>query len=355
MAEDNKDQKTEEPSSKRITDAQEKGNFANSREITSTFILLGSITIFLFAGQELTLKMIFAWHEILSQAGSTQLSIEESYNIFKWTLDRMFQILAPILLSIMLAGIIANLFQTQGFKFSVKPLAPKWSKLNPLKGFGRMFSKNSAAELFKSIFKITVISLVAYFSIMGHLEDIPPMMGYSVGQILVFLGEVSIEIMIKVLLTLILLAALDFSFQKYTYIENLRMTKQEVKDERKEMDGNPQIKQRIRSAQYEMARKRMMAAVPHADVVITNPTHISVAIKYDAEGASAPIVVAKGQDEMAARIRELAKKSDVPLVEDKPLARVLYKTVEIGQIIPSSLYKAVAEILAYVYRLKNRV
>ncbi len=354
MADDNKDQKTEDASSKRVSDAEKKGNFANSKEITSSFVLLGAISIFMFSGRDLTQKMLYSWRDILTRAGNTNFTTEEIYLLFKWVLDNIFMVLSPILISIMIAGVIANLFQTQGFKFSVTPLQPKFNKLNPLKGFGRIFSKNSVAELFKSLFKISVISIVAYYSIKGHWEEIPPMMGFNSSQIMSFMGDVALEIMIKVFMTLLLLAALDFAFQKYTYMENLKMTKQEVKDERKEMDGNPQIKQRIRNAQMNMARQRMMSAVPQADVVVTNPTHISIAIKYDPEGAAAPIVIAKGQDEMAARIREVARANNIPMVEDKPLARTLYKTVDIGQIIPSSLYKAVAEILAYVYRLKNK-
>jgi flagellar biosynthetic protein FlhB len=168
------------------------------------------------------------------------------------------------------------------------------------------------------------------------------------------MGEVMVEIMIKVLLVMIFLAVLDFSFQKFTYLENLRMTKQEVKDERKDTDGNPQIKQRIRSAQMDMMRRRMMSDVPDADVVITNPTHFSIAIKYDTDIDAAPIVVAKGQNDIALKIREIAKENNIPLVEDKPLARTLYKNVEVGQLIPASLYKAVAEILAYVFKLKGK-
>jgi flagellar biosynthesis protein FlhB len=354
MSDDNKDQKTEDASSKRVSDAEKKGNFANSKEITSSFVLLGAISIFMFSGRELTQKMMFSWRDILGRAGSTNFTTEEMYLLFKLVLDNIFMILAPILFTIMIAGVIANLFQTQGFHFSVTPLQPKFNKLNPLKGFGRIFSKNSVAELFKSLFKISVISVVAYYSIKGHWEEIPPMMGLNSSQIMTFMGDVAMEIMFKVFLTLLILAALDFAFQKFTYMENLKMTKQEVKDERKEMDGNPQIKQRIRTAQMNMARQRMMSAVPQADVVVTNPTHISIAIKYDPEGAAAPIVVAKGQDEMAARIREVARLHNIPMVEDKPLARTLYKTVDIGQTIPSSLYKAIAEILAYVYRLKNK-
>ena len=180
-------------------------------------------------------------------------------------------------------------------------------------------------------------------------------MGFGVGQILSFMGFVALEIIYNVLLVMIFLSLLDFAFQKFTYMENLRMTKQEIKEESKESDGNPQIKQRIRTVQMEMARKRMMAAVPEADVIVTNPTHISIAIKYDTLNYAAPVVVAKGVGPIAMRIREIAKENNIHLVEDKPLARTLNKTVQVGQVIPASLYKAVAEILAYVYKLKHSV
>ena len=354
MAEENKDLKTEEASSKRISDAQEKGNFAQSREISSSFVLLASVIAFSIAGKHATETVIKTWYSNLAEMGTLNLNSSELFGLMKWNMQSFFYIVAPILIIIMLAGVLASVFQTGGLKFSLKPLSPKWNKLNPLKGFGRIFSKNSVVELFKSLFKIAIVSIIAYQTINSHWDEVPVLMGYGVGQTLLFMGEVMVEIMIKVLLVMVFLAALDFSFQKYTYLENLRMTKQEVKDERKDLEGNPQIKQRIRSVQMEMVRRRMMAAVPQADVVITNPTHFSVAIKYDTENDAAPVVVAKGQNEIALKIRELAKESNIPLVEDKPLARTLYKTVDVGQLIPASLYKAVAEILAYVFKLKGK-
>ena len=354
MAEENKDQKTEDASSKRISDTQEKGNFAQSREISSSFVLLASIITFSIGGKNATETVIKTWYSNLAEMGTLNLNSSELFGLMKWNMQNFFYIVAPILIIIMLAGVLASVFQTGGLKFSLKPLSPKWNKLNPLKGFGRIFSKNSVVELFKSLFKIAIVSIIAYQTINSHWGEIPVLMGYGVGQTLLFMGEVMVEIMIKVLLVMIFLAALDFSFQKYTYLENLRMTKQEVRDERKDLEGNPQIKQRIRSVQMEMVRRRMMAAVPEADVVITNPTHFSVAIKYDTENDAAPVVVAKGQNEIALKIREIAKESNIPLVEDKPLARTLYKTVDVGQLIPASLYKAVAEILAYVFKLKGK-
>ena len=217
-----------------------------------------------------------------------------------------------------------------------------------------LFSKNSLSELVKSLFKVGVLALIGYLTIKSRMDNIPLMMDLSVGQILVFLGSVSMEIIMKALLFMIVLAIADYSFQVFQHSEGIRMTKQEVKDERKETEGDPKVKQRIRSVQLQMARNRMMAEVPEADVIVTNPTHLSIAIKYDRSQSEAPIVVAKGADNLAQKIRELARDNDIPMVEDKPLARTLYKTVDVGQVIPASLFKAIAEILAYVYQLKNR-
>ncbi|CAI2717981.1 flagellar biosynthesis protein FlhB [Nitrospina watsonii] len=353
MDEENKDQKTEEPSAKRIQDAEDRGNFAHSRELTSAFILMTAILAFAVGGSFITKEMMTVWHNLISQSHAVEPTIPAMRELLTVVVRNVLTILSPILFSVMLGGIIINLMQTGGLKFSGHPLIPKFNKLNPISGTKRMFSMVALMELFKSLFKVTLISLIAYFTVKGHFSEIPAMTDFGVGQILTFMGRVGLEIMLKVLLALILLAFIDFMFQRFTYIKNLRMTKQEVKDERKDTEGNPQIKQRIRSVQIEMMRRRMMSAVPEADVVVTNPTHFSIAIKYDRDRHNAPVVVAKGMGPIALRIREIARESDVPLVEDKLLARLLYKTVEIGQYIPAELYRAVAEILAYVYRLKG--
>lgn len=354
MEEQDKDQKTEEPTSKRLTDAEEKGNFAHSREMTSAFILLMATLSFMMAGSMSARHLMGTWHTFISQIHTIDLTVTEVRRLLGWTGENMMVILSPILLAILFGGLLANLFQTGGLKFSAHPLTPNFGKLNPLTGFKRIFSKNSLMELLKSIIKIGLISWIAYITIKSHFSEIPPMMDLSVGQILTFLGRVTIEIMIKVLLMIIFIAIIDYTFQKFTYMENLRMTKQQVRDERKDTEGNPQVKQRIRAVQLEMMRKRMMSAVPEADVVVTNPTHFSIAIRYDREKHEAPVVVAKGQGDIALKIREVARENGVPMVEDKPLARLLYKSVDIGQLIPTHLYRAVAEILAYVYKLKGK-
>ena len=355
MAEEtNIDQKTEEATPKRIQDAEEKGNFAHSRELTSAFVLLFAILAFAMAGAYSTRQMMGTFHNLLSQAHTLEPNLEDMKLLLGWVMENSFTVLSPILFAILLGGVTANLVQTGGVRFSMHPLLPRFHKMNPWKGFKRIFSRTALMELFKSIFKVTLISLIAYFTIIGRFDEILPMMAMSVGQILIFMGEMALEIMIKVLVAMIFLAFVDYLFQRFTYLKNLRMTKQEVKDERKDTEGNPQIKQRVRSVQLEMMKRRMMAAVPEADVVITNPTHITVAIQYDQEKSDAPVVVAKGKGVVAEKIREIAKEHDIAVVEDKPLARLLHKTVDIGQMIPAHLYKAVAEILAYVYRLKGK-
>ena len=353
MADDNKDQKTEEPTSKRVTDTEKKGNFAHSREINSSFILLAALLGFMILGEQSTRHVMGSWTEMFAESWALQLTPEEIYKVTVNSMKAYLNISAPFLVLIMLAGLMSNIIQIGGLRFSSHPLVPKFSKLSPLKGFGRIFSKNSVMELFKSLFKVGIISVISYYVMKSHWKESPPLMGFGVGQILSFMGFVALEIIFNVLLVMIFLSLLDFAFQKFTYMENLRMTKQEIKEESKETDGNPQIKQRIRTVQMEMARKRMMSAVPEADVIVTNPTHISIAIKYDTLNYAAPVVVAKGVGPIAMRIREIAKENNIPLVEDKPLARTLNKTVQVGQVIPASLYKAVAEILAYVYKLKH--
>ena len=354
MAEENKDSKTEEATTKRIRETEEKGQFANSKEMTSMFILMSAILAFSIVGAQSTQRMMEAWRFIIRESSVIQITTEELLRLFKWVGGQVFDILGPILLTFMATGIIANLIQTRGLKFSLHPLKPNFGKFNPIKGLSRLFSKNSFSELLKSLFKIAVLGFIGFITIRGRFDQIPGLGKLSVSQTLSFMGEVTLEIMIKAFLFMVLLAVIDYAFQIFQHAEGMKMTKQEVKQERKETEGDPQVKQRTRNVQLEMARRRMMTAVPDADVVVTNPTHIAVALKYDQEKYDAPIVVAKGMGLVATRIREIARENDIPLVEDKPLARTLNKTVEIGQLVPASLYKAIAEILAYVYELKRK-
>jgi flagellar biosynthetic protein FlhB len=208
-------------------------------------------------------------------------------------------------------------------------------------------------ELVKNIVKLIIIGGVAWLVIRGEMQQFPALIHQEVGQILLFICKVAFKIILYVGLVLIILAALDYFYQRWQFEEDLKMTKQEVKDERKQTEGDPKVKSKIRSIQMEMAMRRMMEAVPEADVVITNPTHLAIAIKFDAQSMAAPIILAKGAGYVAEQIKEIAKENSVPMVEDKPLAQTLYKMVEVGDFIPVELYRAVAEILAYVYRLKG--
>ena len=241
-----------------------------------------------------------------------------------------------------------------GWKVTGKPLQPKFDKFNPINGFKRIFSKDSIFELVKSILKIFVIVYVAYTSIRGHAQDIFILYEIPLMQAIMLCGTVIINAGLKISLVYLVIGLADFIYQKYRFNEDMKMTKQEVKDEFKNTEGNPEIKGRQRQRMREASRRRMMQDVPKADVVITNPTHFAVAIKYDAETSKAPVVLAKGEDYLAQKIKEAAREHNIEIVENKPLARMLYANVDIGQEIPPELYQAVAEILAMVYNMREK-
>tara|TARA_B100000315_G_scaffold176385_1_gene164872 strand:- start:3491 stop:4558 length:1068 start_codon:yes stop_codon:yes gene_type:complete len=355
MAEEDKEQRTEEASDKRRRETEEKGQFAVSKEFNSTFVLLGSLLVFIFMGGQITQNIMSLWGNLLTNIGTFQLTEANSFTLFQNILKGTVVILAPILIGILISGVLANVFQTQGFRLSLKPLEPKFSKLNPIKGMGRLFSKNSLMELIKSIFKIMIIGFIAYKTVKQEFPTIPLLMDTGTGSSAVYMGEISIKIMVRTLWAMLFLSLFDYAFQRYSYSESMKMTKQELKEERKETEGDPYIKARVRNIQIQLARKRMMAEVPEAEVVITNPIHYAIALKYDRDSMEAPMVVAKGANHIAQKIKEIAKEHGVPVVENKPLAQTLYKLVNIGGVIPHTLFRAVAEVLAYVYKLKNKV
>jgi flagellar biosynthetic protein FlhB len=348
-----KSDRTEKPTPKKMADARKKGQVAQSREIPSAMILLAALGFFYFAG-----GFMFQRMEVLITGSYRQLNapvLQDALSagaLARWCFDQVIVILMPIMLLLVVVGILANVSQF-GFLLKEDALAPNFKKINPWSGIKRLMSLKSLVELVKSVFKILFIGTIAFLILKRDLDVIPTLTQMEVGDIMVFTGEAAFKIAFFVCLGLIVLAAADFSYQRWQHQKELMMTKQEIKEERKQMDGDPQIKARIRSMQIEMARRRMMEMVPEADVVITNPTHLAIAIQFDADTMAAPAVVAKGADHMAQRIRETALSHDVPLVENKPLARSLYKTTEIGDPVPVELYQAIAEVLAYVYRLKG--
>jgi flagellar biosynthetic protein FlhB len=270
-----------------------------------------------------------------------------------FTVKEVGLIVAPIMGVLLFVAVASNIVQV-GFVFTPKALELKLDRLNPFTGFGRFFSKKSLVELLKSVFKIFIIGWYAYYIVKGKMETIVTLADADIIDIIEYFGELMYEIVWKIGLMTLIMALIDYAYTRYQHKEDLKMTKQEVKDEHKQMEGDPQIKGRIRRAQRELARQRMMEDVPKADVVITNPTHFAVALRYNIGQDRAPVCLAKGQRLMALRIREVAKENGILVHEDPPIARSLFKTVDIGEEIPENLYKAVAEILALVDKFKNK-
>ena len=353
MARDNFQDKTEKATPKRRSDARKKGQVAQSREVSSVMILMSALGVFFFAGTWMFWMLSNFMSGVFRNVAQYRITDIPTTGAFLGeTFEIVFFVTLPVLLAVLVSGIGSNLAQF-GFLFSTEALAPKLSKLDPVNGIKRLVSLKSLVELAKSVVKIGFVGSIAYLLVKSDLERIPMLTHQSVAQIFSFIYDGSFKICFNVCHALILVAALDFAYQRWEHERNLKMTKQEVKDEHKQTEGDSKIKSRIRSMQLEIARRRMMEAVPDADVVITNPTHLAVALKFDPGKMIAPRIVAKGAGYVAERIKALAIENDVPLVENKPLARTLFKMVEIDGIIPENLYRAVAEVLAYVYRLKN--
>jgi len=260
-------------------------------------------------------------------------------------------LLAPIFLGLLLASIVANYVQG-GWVFSTQRLTPDLTRVQLFAGLKRLFSGNSLVELAKSLAKVTLIALVAYLSLLKQLPHLLPLLRQEAGQLAAYLKSSTLQVSARIIAALLVLGLLDYLYQRYRYEKSLRMTKQEVKDEMRQAEGDPRVRARIRSLMRQVATKRMMAEVHTADVVITNPTHVAVALKYDSAAMIAPQVVAKGQGFIALKIIARAQEAGVPLVENQSLARSLYRLVEVGEVIPISLYRAVAEVLAYIYSLR---
>jgi len=354
MAEENKDQeKTEQATPKRKEEAREKGQVAKSRELASVAILGACLIYFYFGASLMFANLSKLMKKYFIQAGQLSVTLDNIQSIILDFIYQAFIILFPFLLVALLAGFIANIAQV-GFLFSSEAIMPKFSKIDPMKGLQRLFSTRSLVELVKSVAKILIVGFIAYLTMRSESDKILPLVQYSVPDILAYIGRVSFKILYTTSIVLLALAVFDYVYQKWETDKSLKMTKQEIKEENKQTEGDPLVKGRIRRLQREIARKRMMAQVPKADVVITNPTHFAVAIRYVPEKMKAPVVIAKGADFLAEKIKEIAKTHNVPIVENKAVAQVLYRMVQIDQVVPETLYKAIAEILVYVYSLKQK-
>lgn len=345
-------ERTESPSAKRRDDFRKKGQVAQSREVQAAAMFTLLLLFWLFFAP-------FFWAEIREMVTAIWRSSGE-YAITTLSLMQLASYLAvslaitlaPLFLVALLTGFFSTFLQI-GWLFTTEPLIPDLSKLDPIKGMARFFSKRSLVEVIKSLLKVGLIGWIAYKTVAGEFEKALVLTEMPVENTISYLAGTAALVMAKVAGIMIVLAILDYGFVRWEMEEKMKMTKQEQKEEMKETEGDPHIKSKIRSIQQQMARRRMMAAVPGADVVITNPTHIAVALKYETGAMEAPVVLAKGQDLVAEKIREIAREHRVPLVENPPVARLLHSKVEVGQAIPEELFKAVAEILAYVYSLKG--
>lgn len=345
-------EKTEQPTQKKLEDARKKGQVAKSTEINSAIILLVTLVFLRVFMGDMVRNMQALFITFLQFDTNGVVTVETVQHIYITVIIWLGRIVLPIMLISMLAGLISNYVQV-GFLFTTEPLMMKLEKIDPIKGFQKIFSKKTIMELFKSIFKIAIILYLTYTVIKDRAMTFPQFMDMDVAVSLAFIGELIFAIIWRVLIFLLILGVIDFVFQKYDYTENQKMSKQEIKDEHKNVEGDPMIKSKIKEKQRQMAMSRMMQDVPTADVVITNPTHFAVALKYT-QGSPAPKVIAKGQDNIALKIKDVAKENNIILYEDKPLARALYYNIDIGQEIPGNMFQAVAEVLAYVYKLKNK-
>ena len=353
MAGKDDQEKTEQPTGKKLGKAREKGQVPKSQEVSSALILLFASGTLLFVGPWMFRSLAELMQGVFQNLGTLEMHGASVRAFLLEVFTQFILVMMPFMLVIVVVGIGANLIQV-GFLFTLEPFSPKFSKFNPITGMKKFVSLRSLTELIKSLLKISYIGGISWLVLKGELDAVPSLIDMGVGQILSFIGVVALKVMFYVSLGLMVLAAIDFTYQRWQHNKDLMMSKQEVKDEHKQSEGDPKVKSRIRQLQMEMARRRMMAAIPDADVVITNPTHLAIAVKYNSEEMFAPQIVAKGAGLVAERIRAVAGEHHIPIVENKPLAQALFKAVEIGDFVPSDLYRAVAEVLAYVYRLRGK-
>ena len=356
MAEESQDksQKTEEPTQKRLEDSRRKGQIPSSREVNNwIMILAGTLVVMMFAPAMMRdmLRVMRKFIELPHAMPMDAVHVGEVLTgLF---LDIGFILLVPMLIlfgAALATGLIQN-----GLILAPDRLKPKLEKISLLSGFKRLFSMRSLTEFLKGLFKITVVGFVATLMMVPEFDSIEQLSKMELSDLLVYLHGLIVRLLIGVLAIISVIAALDFLYQKFEHLKQMRMSRQDIKDELKQSEGDPIVKQRLRQIRMDRARQRMMASVPEASVVITNPTHFAVALKYEMDEMTAPVLVAKGVDHLAFRIREIAREAGVPIVENPPLAQALHAGVEVDGEIPAEHYKAVAEIIGYVFRLKGKM
>jgi flagellar biosynthetic protein FlhB len=352
LAESNGQEKTEQPTSKRRSDARKDGNVLQSREISTVVMLIGVFWVARIMMPHIYVTLRDYMKLLLGGAGQSQASLL-TYQLFMLSVVSFAKCALPLLLVAMVCGIVAGGTQTK-FNVTFKVLRPKFSKLNPIKGIKNLFSLKKIVDLVKNLIKICILLVILYNIIKDDLEAIARTIDMMPFNSAILMLNMMFSLVVKVCIAFVVIAFLDYLYQRWDYERNLKMTKQEVKDEYKQTEGNPEIKGRIRRIQRQMAMSRMMQKVPQADVVVKNPTHFAVALKYDPDHYGAPVVLAKGQDSLALRIIKKAEESGVYVLENRPLARALYASCQLDREIPAEYYGAVAEILVYIYKATNR-
>lgn len=353
-------EKTEEPTAKKLQDARDEGQVAKSREIANALTLIGLFVLMKvvlgFLGERFLGSFSEGYNRIpeFIKFHNGEFRTGDMIAYLRTVMLEIILMTAPFLAVGFILSFIADFLQVK-WHVTTKPLKPKFDKMNPISGFKRMFSSQSLVELLKSILKIILIVYVVYTTLRDQMEVIYLLFHMPLWQGIAVAGDIAISLGLKISLIYVIIALLDMVYQKHKFHEDQKMTKQEVKDEYKNAEGDPAVKGKQRQRMQESSRRRMMQNIPKADVVITNPTHFAVAIQYDLEVAPAPIVLAKGEDHLAAKIKEVARENKVEIVENKPLARMLYYNVEIGEQVPPELYQTVAEVLAMVYHIKGKI
>lgn len=345
-------EKTEDPTDKKLADAREEGNLAKSQEVGHWFTILAALMFVGLMGEGMARDVLRIFEDFIEHPDLMTSGPGGIEDIIAASVTQVFFLLLLPFILFMVAGLSSNLLQN-GINFSPKALKIKFDKLSLIAGVKRLFSLQQILEFVKGLVKIAVITVILLFAVVPEFADIELMMTMAPTAMIARIYDLTILVLALTLFIMTVIAAADYAFQKWNYLQKQKMSKQEVKDEGRQAEGDPLVKGRLRQIRMERARKRMMASVPDATVVVTNPTHFSVALKYDRENMPAPVVVAKGHDDLALRIREVAKENNVPLVENPPVARALYAAVDVDEEIKPEHFQAVAEIITYVMKLNN--
>ena len=353
-------EKTEQPTSKKLSDARKKGQVSKSKEVATCAGLLSAFILLKLYLGSLGTGFLNLFGGLYSMIPSTiqqydgNIPQQAILYYIRLAMIRIILMVLPFLLVSFIVAFVCDLVQVK-WKVSTEPLKPKFSKLNPISGFKKFLSLNSLVELLKSLIKLVLVGYMVYSYLKGQVNQIFMLLDMSIGQSLMLIGNIVTDLGIRISALYVVIAAADYKYQKWKFNEDMKMTKQEVKDEFKEQEGDPQIKGKQRQRMREASMRRMMQQLPTADVVITNPTHYAVAIRYRRDEDDAPVVIAKGADYLAQKIKDIARDNDIYIMEDKPLARMLYANVEIDQAIPPELYEAVANVLAFVYQMQGKI